>query len=192
MQNILTSLRLIVLTMLVCCVGYTGLILLVGQAVFPANANASLVRIDGQVVGSARVAQSFSSPAYFWPRPSAVDYDASAAGGSNLSPANPEIRERAEAIIAELGGTPENPVPAELVLASGAGLDPNITVEAAEFQAPRVAEARAMEVETVRGLIQEAIDPGPLPALGAPLVNVLRLNMLLDDAMAQSDAAGQR
>jgi K+-transporting ATPase ATPase C chain len=128
------------------------------------------------------LAQNFTRPEYFWPRPSAVDYNASATGGSNLSPTNPAITERASQIIARLQPGEGQLVPAELVLASGGGMDPHITLQAAEFQVPRVAKARNMEELKVRELIRQHTDSPTLTVLGGePLVNVLELNLALDE-----------
>ncbi|MEN9061111.1 potassium-transporting ATPase subunit C [Ponticoccus litoralis] len=144
MSDFISGLRVAAATMAICVAGYTALILGFAQVVTPATANGSLVsNAEGEVVGSRLIAQAFTSPEYFWPRPSAVDYDAAGAGGSNLSPANPELTERAEALISAHGGaTEERPIPADLVTASGAGLDPHISLEGALFQAERVATAR--------------------------------------------------
>ncbi len=179
MNILVSSLRVVVASMGLCVVGYTGVILGVAQAVTPATAGGSLVAdASGHVVGSRLVAQGFSDPRYVWPRPSAVNYDAAAAGGSNLSPANPEIATRAKAIIAAYGV--DAPIPADLVTASGAGLDPHISLAGALFQVPRVAKARGIDEDSVRGLITRlAFAPGG-PLTQDLIVNVLELNLALD------------
>ncbi|KGJ09755.1 ATPase [Paracoccus sphaerophysae] len=182
----MSGLRVAAATMAICVAGYTALILGFAQAVTPATANGSLVtNEDGEIVGSRLIAQAFTSPEYFWPRPSAVDYDAAGAGGSNLSPANPELAERAEALIASHGGaTEERPIPADLVTASGAGLDPHISLEGALFQAPRVAEARGVAPSVVTAVIRDmAYAPGAFFTEGR-IVNVLELNLALDAELA--------
>ena len=182
MSDIISGLRVTVATMAICVAGYTLVILSFAQAVTPATANGSLItREDGTVIGSRLIAQSFTSPEYIWPRPSAVDYDAAGAGGSNLSPANPELAARAEALIADHGGATDNrPIPADLVTASGAGLDPHITLSGALFQSGRVAEARGVDPTAVRSLIDRlAARPGGV-FTQSRIVNVLELNLALD------------
>lgn len=175
------SVRVVFITMVMCCLLYPLVILSMGQAFMPNSANGSLVRNgQGEVVGSRLIAQRFDRPEYFWPRPSAVDYNAAAAGGSNLSPANPEVRERAKTLVARFGASTHDPIPADLVTASGSGLDPNITLAAARYQAKRVALARGLPVETVMGLLDKhAHRPGGV-LTPQPLVNVLLVNMALD------------
>ncbi len=182
MSDIISGLRVTVATMAICVAGYTLVILGFAQAVTPATANGSLItHEDGTVIGSRLIAQSFTSPEYIWPRPSAVDYDAAGAGGSNLSPANPELAARAEALIADHGGAADNrPIPADLVTASGAGLDPHITLSGALFQSGRVAEARGVDPMAVRSVIDRmAARPGGV-FTQSRIVNVLELNLALD------------
>lgn len=186
MSDFIPGLRVAAATMVLCVAGYTALILGFAQAVTPATANGSLVtNEDGEVVGSRLIAQAFTSPEYFWPRPSAVDYDAAGAGGSNLSPANPELTERAEALIAAHGGaTEERPIPADLVTPSGAGLDPHISLEGALFQAQRVAEARGVATSAITSVVRDmAYAPGAFFTEGR-IVNVLELNLALDAELA--------
>jgi potassium-transporting ATPase KdpC subunit len=180
-SQILISVRIVLTTMVICSFLYTLVILGVGQALAPYTANGSLVRNkDGKIIGSRSIAQGFSRPEYFWPRPSAVDYNASASGGSNLSPTNPELRFRVKTAVIKLGGTNDKKVPADLVTTSGSGLDPHITLSAAEYQAQRVASARGLPVKTVMGILARyAKRPGG-PFTPEPLVNVLLVNMVLD------------
>lgn len=186
MRDILTSLRLIVLTLAVCCILYPLALLIFGRTFAPGRAEGSLLRnAEGVVIGSSQIAQKFTRPEYFWPRPSAVDYNAAATGGSNLSPANPAITERAEGIIAMHDLASGELIPAELVTASGSGLDPHISRSAARFQAPRVAHARGIPPELVDALIGENEEVPMLKIFGGePVVNVLRLNLALDAATA--------
>lgn len=179
-DHLLASLRVAALTLLVCVAGHTTAVLAFAQAVVPAKAEGSLIRAeDGRVLGSRLVAQGFEDPSHFWPRPSAVGYDASAAGGSNLSPANPALAERARELIARHGAE-EGAIPADLVTASGAGLDPHVTREAALFQVPRVAEARGLDPAELRALVDAlAVRPGG-PLTEGRIVNVLELNLALD------------
>jgi K+-transporting ATPase ATPase C chain len=183
MQSLITSLRVSAATIAICVVGYSAAILGVAQLFTPATANGSLItNADGAVVGSRLVAQEFEEPRYFWPRPSAVGYNAAGAGGSNKSPTSDVLTERAEALIALHGATPERPLPPELATASGGGLDPHISEQAARYQAARVAVARGLPGAQLEALIQEhAFAPGG-PLTPARLVNVLELNLALDRA----------
>ncbi|MFZ5772557.1 MAG: K(+)-transporting ATPase subunit C [Thermodesulfobacteriota bacterium] len=174
------AVRIVLVTMTICSLLYPLLILSIGRLVTPYTADGSLLRNEqGGIIGSAVLAQGFTRPDYFRPRPSAVDYNASAAGGSNLSPANPALRARAEKILARTAGGGK-PLPADLVSASGSGLDPHITLPAASCQAERIAVARGLAVARVTALInQHAVRPGSL-FTPEPLVNVLLLNLELD------------
>lgn len=135
---------------------------------------------DGKPIGSRLIAQGFNRPEYFHPRPSAVEYNAKGAAGSNLSPTNPKLTERAAAIAETYSATSENPIPADLVTASGSGLDPDISLAAAIYQIPRVAAARNITPEKVRAVIDQIKRP-LMGKLGGPqLVNVLELNLALD------------
>lgn len=182
MNDFITSLRLAVVSLVICSGVYPLIILGIATAVAPKQATGSLVYdADGHVVGSRLIAQSFTRPEYFWPRPSAVEYNASATGGSNLSPANPKITDRATDIIERLQPIDGQRVPADMVLASGSGMDPHITLSATLFQAERVAVARNMPIARVEELIRIAIDSPEIAALGGePLINVLELNLALD------------
>lgn len=176
-----TSIRVVLVTMTMCCLLYPLAILGLGQTFLSYSADGSLLRNDqDEIVGSKLLAQGFSRPGYFWPRPSAVDYNAAAAGGSNLSPANPALRDRAKALVIRFGAAAHDPVPADLVTASASGLDPNITLAAARYQARRVASARELSVETIMALLDaDAHRPGGA-LTPRPLVNVLSVNMALD------------
>lgn len=181
MASFLASIRLTVATLLVCVCGYTLSILAFAQLVTPDTANGSLlVRTDGTVVGSRLLAQAFTEPRWFWPRPSAVDYNASGAGGSNKSPTSLDLVERARQTIASHGATTGNPLPADLVAASGGGLDPHITEQAALYQVERVAAARGTSPAALTALVQQhAFAPGGTFTNGR-VVNVLELNLALE------------
>ncbi len=158
----------------------------IATAVFPHQAAGSLVERDGKVVGSEWIGQSFTSPRYFWGRPSAtapMPYNAAASGGSNLGPRNPALAQAIQARIAALkAADPDNaaPVPVDLVTASGSGLDPHISPAAAAYQAGRVARARNLPRAEVETLVQAHTDRPLLGVLGEPVVNVLMLNLALD------------
>jgi K+-transporting ATPase ATPase C chain len=180
MQYLLPSLRLWLVTFAICVVGYTALVLAFAQSVAPFQANGSIIEADGRAVGSQLIAQDFTSPRYVWPRPSAAGYDAMAAAGSNTSPTSPELTERAQATIARHGATADNPIPADLVAASGGGLDPHISLAGALYQADRVAAARAMPAAEVRRLIAAQALSAAGPFAPERIVNVLELNLALD------------
>ncbi len=181
MQSILASIRIAAATMLICVAGYATAVWAVAQAITPDTANGSLITSeDGTIIGSRQVAQAFTRPEYFWPRPSAVDYNGAGAGGSNKSPTSTDVADRGQEIVARYNATPDNPLPADLATASGAGLDPHISEQAALYQAARIAEARGMEQANVETLIRgAAFEPGGFLSTGR-IVNVLELNLALD------------
>ena len=181
MASLLTSIRVVAATMLICVAGYAIVIWGVAHVLTPATAEGSLITsADGTVIGSRLIAQNFTQPRYFWPRPSAVDYNAAGAGGSNKSPTSSDLTERAKEVIAQYGATADNPLPPELAAASGGGLDPHISEHAALYQAPRVAQARGLPLAQVEDLIrQHAFAPGGFLTPDR-LVNVLELNLALD------------
>lgn len=162
----------------------------IASAVFPHQAGGSLIERDGKVVGSEWIGQSFTSPQYFWGRPSAtapMPYNAAASGGSNLGPSNPALAEAIRARVDALKAVdPDNaaPVPVDLVTASGSGLDPHISPAAAAYQAARVARVRGLPRAEVDALIQAHTAKPALSVLGEPSVNVLTLNLALDKRSA--------
>jgi len=181
MKHLIISLKLIVLTVAVCCIAYPTLIYAAAQLCAPYTANGWLLTDKtGKVTGSEIIAQAFAQDKYFQSRPSAADYNASSAGGSNLSPNNPAIAERAKTLIAKFKADEKNKLPADLATASGSGLDPHITMEAALFQARRVADARKMSIEKIKEILNKtAVRANPLGD-ETMLINVLMVNRELD------------
>jgi potassium-transporting ATPase KdpC subunit len=172
----------IVLTGLLYPLTVTGL----AQLIFPQQANGSVIKVNDQIVGSSLIGQQFNTPGYFWGRLSSTSgepYNASASGGSNLSVLNPALADAVSQQVQALqAADPGNtqPIPVDLVTSSASGLDPNISVAAAEYQAGRVASARGLSIETVDQLIIKNTQPRWLGIFGEPVVNVLKLNLALD------------
>ncbi len=159
--------------------GITGL----SQWLFPRQAKGSLIEKDGHIVGSKLIGQPFTSEKYFHSRPSSAGdgYDASASSPSNLAPTNQALVERVKSAVAKLEQeNPSAPIPADLVTASGSGLDPEISPAAAEFQIPRIARARGMSADDIKGLVARHTEARTFSILGEPRVNVLELNLDLD------------
>ena len=161
-------------------IGYPLAMTGIGQTLFPAQANGSLVTAGGRVIGSTVVGQAFVSDRYFQTRPSAAGkgYDGLASSGSNLGPASKALVDRVTPDVAKRRGEGvTGPLPADLVTASGSGLDPDLSPAAALAQAPRVARVRGLPVATVRALVERQVEDSPF---GDPHVNVLALNRALD------------
>lgn len=173
--------------------GYHVLLWGIGQVAFAKQAEGSLIRRpDGTIVGSRLIAQKFTKPEYFHPRPSGVDYNAASTGGTNYGPSNPDhlkaVRDRLDTVMKEDGVTALQ-VPSEMVTASGSGIDPDIPPSAAEVQAARVANTRGIPVERIRELIRANTEPPLLGFLGRARVNVLELNLVLDETPGRLPAS---
>ena len=186
--SVLATLALIVIL----CGVYPLVVWGIAQVVFPNQANGSLVEVRGKIVGSGLLAQNFSGPQYFHPRPSAagdVGYDGTSSGGSNLGPLSQKLTDQIKKRVASY--RTENSLPAEMlvpgdaVTASGSGLDPHLSLRNAEIQALRVAQARKLSADKVKRLMQDFTEGPDLGFLGEPGVNVLRLNLALDALSAK-------
>jgi K+-transporting ATPase ATPase C chain len=182
------AIMMVVLATLVLGLGYPLAVTGVAQLIFPGKADGSLItNAGGTTIGSSLIGQNFSDPKYFWPRPSAAGngYDAANSSGSNLGPTSQKLRDEVTQRASDLRQAnklaPDAEVPAELVTASASGLDPDISPDAARFQAQRVADARGMTLAAVMQLIDDHTNGRTLGVLGEPRVNVLELNMALDD-----------
>ena len=177
------AILLFVLFSLITGVFYPLTITGIAQAIFPHQANGSLIIVNGKTYGSELIGQQFDDPKYFWGRPSAAGYNAAASSGSNLGPTNPALLERIQARIKSLKAVDPNnplPIPVDLVTASASGLDPDISVAAALYQVHRVAQARGLSDEAVKTLVDKYTQGRQFGFLGEPRVNVLLLNLALD------------
>lgn len=182
--ELIRGVRFAIVTMLLFGGAYPAFVWAIAHTGFRHQAQGSLLtRTDGVVVGSALIGQAFDGDAYVHPRPSGVDYDAAATGGTNYGPTNPDhlkaMRERVAAV-RQREALPSAPVPADLVTASGAGLDPHLSPAAVEVQVARVARVRGATVDAVRRIVAAHIESPTLGVLGRPRVNVLQLNLALD------------
>jgi K+-transporting ATPase ATPase C chain len=191
MKNAIFELRVAVVATLSLAVVVSGiypvLVWAISQGLFPYEANGSLVQRGGQTIGSELIAQSFSSPKYFHPRPSAageVGYDAAGSSGSNLGPLSKklldDVKERVDSYRTENGLPSDIPVPADAVTASGSGLDPHISLQNARRQARRVALARAVNLDEIEKAIRAHTEGRTLGVFGEERINVFKLNLALD------------
>jgi K+-transporting ATPase ATPase C chain len=149
----------------------------VAQLVFPKQANGSRIVQNGKLIGSDLLVQKFESPKYFWPRPSSADYATVPSGASNKGPTSADLKKSIDERQAKFG----NDAPVDLLTASGSGLDPHISPEAARSQLQRVADARKMSIQQISALVDQVTEQPQFGFLGEPRVNVLRLNLALDE-----------
>lgn len=183
-KNLIISVLYTVVTTFLLGIVYPLVVTLLAQP-FKDKANGQLITRNGVVVGSRILAQPFTGPAYFHPRPSAAGtngYDASNSGGTNYGPTNQKLVDRVKGDVATLQTeNPGKPVPIDLVTTSGSGLDPHITPASAEFQVPRVATARGISANDLMALVRQHTEERQFGFLGEPRINVLELNLALDD-----------
>lgn len=176
---------------------YPALVTGLAQAFFPHQANGSIIERRGVAVGSERIGQNFTGAAYFWGRPSASGVfpnNGMASGGSNLGPTNPALKQAVEdraKTLHEAGDGSQGPIPIDLLTASGSGLDPHISPAAADYQVSRVAQARGLDPQRLRGLVRNHTEAPQWGLFGEPRVNVLALNLALDEAAPVDPAAAR-
>jgi K+-transporting ATPase ATPase C chain len=183
-KNILIAIWMTLATTVLLGIVYPVVVTGLAQILFPRQANGELIQANGKIIGSQLIGQPFTSKGYFYSRPSAAGtagYDPTASGGSNLGPTNKALLDRVSAQVKAL--QPDNPsasIPADLVTASGSGLDPDISPAAADFQVPRVARERGISEDEARALVRKHTEGRQLGFLGEPRVNVLELNIDLN------------
>src|SRR5215470_12869573 len=182
-KYLMPSLKLTAVLLIVCAVIYPLLIAAVGKLT-PGGGNGETVSVNGKVVGYANIGQKFTDDKYFWSRPSAVDYNAAGSAGSNKGPTNPDylkqVQDRIDTFLVHNPGVSKEEIPADLVTASGSGLDPDISPAAAYVQVKRIADVRGLGQQSVRALVERHIDK-PFLGIGPWKVNVLKLNIALDE-----------
>lgn len=178
------SMRMLIWMTILTGLLYPILITAISYLAFREQATGSLLSIDGQLRGSRLIAQKFSQERYFWSRPSVVDFDSLSSGGSNLGPTSKKLKQQVEqrrSALIQSNGLGTTKIPADLLFASGSGLDPHITPEAAYYQLERVAKARGLDSQQLRKWVDERIEKPTLRVMGNARINVLMLNQFLDE-----------
>ena len=181
---LLPSLKLTAVLIILCSVIYPLLIAGIAKTTIDGGIGETL-KVNGKVVGYANIGQKFTDDKYFWSRPSAVDYNAAGAGASNKGPSNPnylaQVQSRIDSFLVHNPGIKKEEIPADLVTASGSGLDPNISVKAAYIQIARIAKVRNINFEKINALVLSQIEKPLLGMFGPEKINVLKLNIVLDN-----------
>jgi K+-transporting ATPase ATPase C chain len=182
-KNLLISLKLTVVMLILCSVLYPLLIAAIGKTT-PGGGKGKTLSVNGKVVGYELIGQKFTNDKYFWSRPSAVDYNAAGSAGSNKGPSNPDylkiVQDRIDTFLVHNPGIKREEIPADLVTASGSGLDPDISPASAYVQVKRIAKIRGLTEEKVKALVDQHVDK-PFMGMGPSKVNVLKLNIALDE-----------
>lgn len=183
-KNLVISLKLTLVMIILCSVLYPLLIAAVGK-VTPGGGKGETISVNGKVVGYERVGQKFTDDKYFWGRPSAVDYNGAGSAGSNKGPSNPDylqvVHDRIDTFLVHNPGIKKEEIPADLVTASGSGLDPHISPASAYVQVKRVAAVRGISEEKIRTLVDQHVERSLAGIFGPSKVNVLKLNIALNN-----------
>jgi potassium-transporting ATPase KdpC subunit len=184
MKNFFISIKLTLILVVICAGLFPLLVALVGKLA-PGGGRGETISVNGKVVGYANVGQKFSADKYFWSRPSAVEYNAAGSAGSNKGPTNPDylkiVQDRIDTFLVHNPGIKKEDIPAEMVTASGSGLDPDISPASAYVQVKRIATVRGLQEDKVKTLVAAHVDKPLLGMLGPSKVNVLKLNVALDE-----------
>lgn len=192
-RNLITAILMTIATTILLGLIYPLVVTGIAQVLFPKQANGDLIEAHGKVIGSRLIAQAFTGPEYFHPRPSAVAYDPTNSNGSQLGPTNRKLIERVEGeVAADRAENPGVPVPIDLVTTSASGFDPDITPAAAQFQLTRVAKERGATVQQLRSLVTRHTNDRQFGILGEARVNVLELNLELDQRFPMNKRAERR
>jgi K+-transporting ATPase ATPase C chain len=182
-KNLLISLKLTVVLLVLCSLLYPLLIAGIGKAT-PGGGKGKTLSVNGKVVGYELIGQKFTQDKYFWSRPSAVDYNAAGSAGSNKGPSNPDylkiVQDRIDTFLVHNPGVNKEEIPADLVTASGSGLDPDISPASAYVQVKRIARVRGISEQNVKTLVDLHVEK-PFLGMGPSKVNVLKLNIALDE-----------
>lgn len=192
-RNLITAILMTIATTILLGLIYPLVVTGIAQVLFPKQANGDLIEAHGKVIGSRLIAQAFTGPEYFHPRPSAVAYDPTNSNGSQLGPTNRKLIERVEGeVAADRAENPGVPAPIDLVTTSASGFDPDITPAAAQFQLTRVAKERGATVQQLRSLVARHTNDRQFGILGEARVNVLELNLELDQRFPMNKRAERR
>lgn len=176
----LQAIKMTAVMLVLCCVVYFAIVYLIGKAA-PSGGDGEKILVNGKVVGYSRIGQKFTEDRYFWGRPSAIDYNSAGSAGSNKGPLNPDylklVQDRIDSFLVHNPRVSREQIPAEMVTASGSGLDPHISPASGYIQVARVARTRSVDAAQVKALVDEQIESNPF---GPDVINVLKLNIALD------------